>query len=594
MTSSAGSGSASVTRFRTKLLAAMMLVVSVLTIFGLYFAQRNVAVTAQRDLKQSFEAELSWLHRVQQLRNAALQERCRRLAAKPRIHAALEDNALDLLYPSAKDELHDLMQTGQQPTEEAAESLHARFYRFLDGDGKVLPPPNPQEVGKLALEDEERLAMKKLPDIQQTAYLTEKGTGQQPVVDEVIFVPIFSSETNEIIAALVVGFRPFELTGIHARAGMSSGIWIDGTLYLASLPETARKSLAHEVSQAVVDGKRSKGSFTIAVNGDPQLLFYERLNANSLFAPAYQVCIYPLTESIARQRRLSWQIGGTGALLLFAGFGVSRFLAARLAQPVEQLAIDSEENRAQRQRAEAALESRSEELERTARYSADASHQLKSPVTVLRTGIESLLGREDFQPEVYEELSALLHQTSRLTSVIDDLLLLSRMDAGHLKVDSQPVNLIRLIEEWLEDLAALPDGFEVAIEKDLPARLFVAGEKRYTSLIVQNLLENARKYNRPGGCIRVLTREQNSDVILTIGNTGNPIAPPAQQHIFERFYHASDPSVAGHGLGLNLARELARLHGGDLRLVRSENDWTEFEARFHIARVLAVTSNESV
>jgi hypothetical protein len=63
----------------------MMLVVSALTILGLYFAQRNVAATAQRDLRQSFEAELSWLHRVQQLRMAALQERCRRLAAKPRI-----------------------------------------------------------------------------------------------------------------------------------------------------------------------------------------------------------------------------------------------------------------------------------------------------------------------------------------------------------------------------------------------------------------------------------------------------------------------------------------------------------------------------
>ena len=137
MTSSVASGSGTATHFRTKLLGGMMLVVSVLTIFGLYFAHRNVAVTAQRDLKQSFEAELSWLHRVQQLRNAALQERCRRLAAKPRIHAALEDNALDLLYPSAKDELHDLMQTGQPPAEDAAESLHARFYRFLDGDGKM-------------------------------------------------------------------------------------------------------------------------------------------------------------------------------------------------------------------------------------------------------------------------------------------------------------------------------------------------------------------------------------------------------------------------------------------------------------------------
>ena len=139
----------------------------------------------------------------------------------------------------------------------------------------------------------------------------------------------------------------------------------------------------------------------------------------------------------------------------------------------------------------------------------------------------------------------------------------------------------------------MPEAFEIAIEKEFPKRLFIAGEKRYTSLIVQNLLENARKYNRPGGRIRVLTQEQNSNVILTIGNTGRSIAPSAREHIFERFYHNST-NVAGHGLGLNLARELARLHGGDLRLVRSGNDWTEFEARFQTAKTLSIITSQNV
>jgi len=78
-----------------------------------------------------------------------------------------------------------------------------------------------------------------------------------------------------------------------------------------------------------------------------------------------------------------------------------------------------------------------------------------------------------------------------------------------------------------------------------------------------------------------------SSDLLRIGNTGRCIAPSAQEHIFDRFYHDSEASVAGHGLGLNLARELARLHGGDLKLVRSENDWTEFEVRFHVANAVA-------
>jgi len=254
-------------------------------------------------------------------------------------------------------------------------------------------------------------------------------------------------------------------------------------------------------------------------------------------------------------------------------------VALRLSAPVKKLALDSEENRTQRKRAEAALVTAARELERSTRYSADASHQLKSPVTVFRIGLESLLGREDFKPEVYEELSTLLHQTHRLTGVIEDLLLLSRMDAGHLQIASAPVDLSQLVNEWLDDLGALPDSPNVKIEKEFSPRLFIAGEKRYTSLIVQNLLENARKYNRPGGRIRVSAHGNGSDVVLTIGNTGSTIPPG--ENIFERFHHSSTPSaVSGHGIGLNLARELARLHGGDLRLVRSGNDWTEFEVRF--------------
>src|SRR5436853_1923968 len=114
-----------------------------------------------------------------------------------------------------------------------------------------------------------------------------------------------------------------------------------------------------------------------------------------------------------------------------------------------------------------------QEFERSTRHSAAAYHQLKSPVTVLLIGLEILLTHEDFKPEVYEELSALLHQTHRLTGVIDDLLLLSRMDTGHLQIESEPVNLSQLVEEWLDDLDALPDSLDVEIEKKFPAELYV-------------------------------------------------------------------------------------------------------------------------
>src|SRR5205814_4514134 len=148
--------------FRTKLLAAIMLVVSAITASGFYLAQRNVAAAAKRDLQQNFQAELSSLDKVQKFRHAAIAERCSTLASRPRIHAALEDNALDLLYPSAKDELRDLMEGEESVPEEEAPLLHAKFYRFLDASGAVLPPPNPKDVGELNPQTEAQLGLRQL------------------------------------------------------------------------------------------------------------------------------------------------------------------------------------------------------------------------------------------------------------------------------------------------------------------------------------------------------------------------------------------------------------------------------------------------
>ena len=131
---------ASVASFRTKLAIAMMLVVSAVTALGIYLGQGRVTANAKRDLRQTFQAELSGLDKLQELRHATLAERCSLLAEKPRIHAALEDNALDLLYPSAKDELRDLMEGSNVSSERAAGSLQARFCRFLDRTGAVLSP----------------------------------------------------------------------------------------------------------------------------------------------------------------------------------------------------------------------------------------------------------------------------------------------------------------------------------------------------------------------------------------------------------------------------------------------------------------------
>ena len=575
-----------VARFRTRLLVAMMLVVVAVTATGLWFAQRNVAANVQLDWQREFRAELAALHAAQEVRHAALAERCRVLARKPRIHAALEDNAPDLLYPNARDELADVLGGGNGPhAETAAYTLHAKFYRFLDSRGAVISPPPGQDAGQLPRAAEPALALPAVPAGPQIGYVESQADEAGDTIDEVIAMPIVSTETGEAIAAIALGFEPIELNVRRAGLGIQSGIWLNGRLHLPALAGSAQAVLTAEVAKALTALDRSESSFPVEVAGAPLLLFYKRLNPDSSYPPAYEVCLFPLADSLARQRRLLWQFVGAGALLVLGAFAASHLLSARLSKPVERLAVDSEQNRTQRVRAEAALELTNEELQRSARFSADASHQLKTPVTVLRAGLEELLAGEKLSLEAREEIGTLVHQTFRLTNVIEDLLLLSRMDAGRLQIEFSAVDLTPLIEAWLDDLGALPDGLALEVESDIPPALWIAGEKRYTTLILQNLLENARKYNRPGGRIRIAAREEGGWVILLIGNTGRPIPPAAQEHIFERFHRgAVGENVPGHGLGLNLARELARVHRGELRLARSDETWTEFEVRFRPAQ----------
>ncbi len=571
-----------VNSFRAKLLLAMMLVIGVLTTIAVYLVQRNVAADAERDLQQEFRSALVSLNAAEELRHQALAERCRSLVLKPRLHAALEDNALDLLYPSAKDELRDVMHSVDEKSEPGA--LRATFYRFLDMHGLAIPTPNSVEAGSLSPAEEAQITLRKLPQTQQVGYLFRNSQDANETVDEIIALPIFSTETGEVVSALLVGFDPLELRPTSSATGMRSGIWVNGHLFLAALSASALATLSNEIAAQVGREGTTRNSFPISLDGTPHLLFFRILNAQSMFPPAYQVCIYPLGNALARRRKLQGQIVTAGIALLAAGFLACHFASARLSRPVEQLAIESQVNLAGRRRAEATLATTSQELKRSSRFSADASHQLKSPVTVLRAGIESLLARNDFEPLVYDELSSLLHQTYRLTGVIDDLLLLSRMDAGKLRIQFSSVDLSELVDEWLDDLSALPDAINISIERRVPPGLHIAGEKRYTSLIVQNLIENARKYNRPGGRIRVTARQQSRAVSLVVGNTGATIPPAAQEHIFERFHRgAVGENVSGHGLGLNLACELALLHGGELCLLSSAEDWTEFEITFQPA-----------
>ena len=215
-----------------------------------------------------------------------------------------------------------------------------------------------------------------------------------------------------------------------------------------------------------------------------------------------------------------------------------------------------------------------------ARFSADASHQLKTPVAVLRAGLDELRGCDYLAPAERANVDALHQQTRRLTSLIEDLLLLAQADAGRLHLESAPVDLVPLITVALDDLVAHGSLSGVEVDHEIPPALFAQADSRRVAVILQNLGENAVKYCSAHGRVRVTAGAENGMAVVTVANTGPAIAEGDREEIFARFHRGKmGENVKGHGLGLNIARELARAHGGELAVTRSDGEWTAFSLR---------------
>lgn len=216
--------------------------------------------------------------------------------------------------------------------------------------------------------------------------------------------------------------------------------------------------------------------------------------------------------------------------------------------------------------------------EAATRFSADASHQLKTPIAILRLGIESLRDNKTLSPTQSQELESLLQQTRRLNALIDDLLLLAQADSGRLSLERKTIDAAPLIQAAIDDIGAIVFDRDVAVEIEIPEKLPILADYRRLRLALQVLSENAAKYTPPHGTIRVTAKRSNDQTSIIFFNTGNPIPPKEQTIIFERFRRAEGvgENISGHGLGLNIAQTLLKAHGGELTLERSDSSGTVF------------------
>jgi len=222
------------------------------------------------------------------------------------------------------------------------------------------------------------------------------------------------------------------------------------------------------------------------------------------------------------------------------------------------------------------------------RFSADAAHELKTPLTILQGELEQALQEAPAGSAAQQHCGELLEEVQRLTAITRKLLLLSQADSGQMRLNPAPFCLSSALETMCEDIAILAPG--IALNKKIEPNLHVMADSDLMNQALYNLITNAVKYNRKDGWIKLALCPEGSMVKFTIANSGEEIPVDDQERIFERFYRVSksrDRTIDGAGLGLSIAREIVLAHKGELVLESSHNGITAFAMRLPLSRVLA-------
>jgi signal transduction histidine kinase len=214
-------------------------------------------------------------------------------------------------------------------------------------------------------------------------------------------------------------------------------------------------------------------------------------------------------------------------------------------------------------------------------FVAQATHELRTPLTNIRLYVEQAIEAGDGDQVTRARCLNVINQESRrLERIVGDMLSVSEIEAGSFKLRAGDVRLDALFEELEEDFKAQGADKSLTLKFDLPPKLpVIQGDRDKIALALHNLLGNALKYTPEGGTVTVRVTNPPGSLSVEVVDTGIGIAPEETELIFERFYRAKDnrvDKITGTGLGLALAREVVRLHGGDISVRSQLNQGSTF------------------
>jgi heavy metal sensor kinase len=311
-----------------------------------------------------------------------------------------------------------------------------------------------------------------------------------------------------------------------------------------------------------------------------------RVVTSTVDGPGGRYVVHAVTSLDLFERQISLLITvllASGPIALASGIAGGYTLARRALSPVERIVEVANRITATDLHQRVAVLNPNDELGRLAqtfnalidrlqkaieemrRFTADAAHELRTPLAVLRSGIDVALRAPRTAEEYRQALDAAADEANRLTRLADQLLFLSRQEAGMMQIDREEVRLDALLKDVAEQFAGRADeaGVTLAVEPLEPWT--VGGDDVRLSQVFYNVLDNAIKYTPRGGRITVRGRAVDDRVEIEFEDTGSGILPEHVPHVFKRFYRVEQSrngEPGGSGLGLAIAQSAIMAHGG--------------------------------
>ena len=216
-------------------------------------------------------------------------------------------------------------------------------------------------------------------------------------------------------------------------------------------------------------------------------------------------------------------------------------------------------------------------FQRIREFTLHASHELKTPLTVLHGELETELSQAALPPVAREKILSQLDEIQRLTKIVDGLTLLTKADAGQIELKFEPLVLDEIVRDVFADTQILARPSNLSVNLAACEKLSVAGDRHRLRQLLLNLADNAVKYNRPSGAIEFSLRRDGAEAELKISNTGKEIPPEILPRVFERFFRgdpAHKTAVDGCGLGLSIAQWIVSAHRGGIHIASADNNTT--------------------